>query len=83
VPASGSGTVTVGYTHDAWNRLVKVEYDQTVRAKYRYNGLNWRIAKLADTSVPVGRRDIPAVHVSIEPHGLDRHIGVIALKSGC
>jgi YD repeat-containing protein len=42
VPASGSGTVTIRYTHDAWNRLVKVEYDQTVRANYRYNGLNWR-----------------------------------------
>lgn len=45
------------YTHDAWNRLVNVEYvadigdpgeSAQVRAAYTYNGLNWRIIKQAD-----------------------------------
>jgi hypothetical protein len=41
------------YTHDAWNRLVKVEYSSAVndwhtRGVYRYNGLHWRVSKEAD-----------------------------------
>jgi hypothetical protein len=35
------------YTHDAWNRLVKVEFEEDEaalhpRAEYEYNGVNWR-----------------------------------------
>jgi hypothetical protein len=51
----GGGTVTITYTHDGWNRLVKVDYSSqspSTRAEYRYNGLNWRVLKLADTSTP-------------------------------
>lgn len=46
----GTGATTATYTHDAWNRLVKVERSDTEgpRAIYDYNGLNWRIAKRAD-----------------------------------
>ncbi|TVQ31530.1 MAG: hypothetical protein EA376_09340 [Phycisphaeraceae bacterium] len=36
------------YTHDAWQRLVKVEFGLDVRAEYEYNGLNWRVVKRAD-----------------------------------
>jgi RHS repeat-associated protein len=46
------GTGEYIYTHDAWNRLVKVEYDDTSstydRGAYAYNGLNWRITKNGD-----------------------------------
>src|SRR5690606_15992334 len=37
----GTNTITITYTWDAWNRLVKVEYGSSVRARYQYNGLNW------------------------------------------
>ncbi len=47
----GSGPITVTYTHDAWNRLVKVEYGTDDRGEYEYNGLNWRIIKRADTDL--------------------------------
>ncbi|MCP3980356.1 MAG: hypothetical protein GY716_13725 [bacterium] len=46
----GSSTVDVTYTHDAWNRLVRVAYDTSVRGEYAYNGLNWRVMKTADTN---------------------------------
>lgn len=41
------------YTHDTWNRLVKVESGSQTRAEYgySYNGLNWRVVKLADTTL--------------------------------
>ncbi len=42
--------VDVSYTHDAWNRLVGVDYDAKDRADYVYNGLSWRILKTADTN---------------------------------
>ncbi len=43
------------YTHDAWNRLVKVEYEDAQeilhpRAEYEYNPLNWRTVERADTT---------------------------------
>ncbi len=37
--------------HDAWSRLVRVEYPTRVRGEYEYNGLNWRIIKRADTDL--------------------------------
>ncbi len=37
--------------HDAWNRLVRVEYASRVNAECTYNGLNWRIIKPADTDL--------------------------------
>lgn len=49
----------ITYTHDLWNRLIKVEYtpnggSASTRAEYDYNGLNWRIAKRADTDASGG-----------------------------
>jgi len=52
---SESTPTTLTYTHDLWNRLVKVELQSylmgspVTRAEYAYNGLNWRILKQADT----------------------------------
>ena len=42
------------YTHDAWNRLVKVEFEDAEedlhpRAEYEYNPLNWRTVERTDT----------------------------------
>jgi len=42
------------YTHDGWNRLVKVEYkrsggNSSTRGKYEYNALHWRTVKQADS----------------------------------
>jgi RHS repeat-associated protein len=42
------------YTHDAWNRLVKVELEDAEedlhpRAEYEYNPLNWRTVERTDT----------------------------------
>ncbi len=43
------------YTHDAWNRLVRVEIDDggtpEPRGEYAYNGLNWRIIKRSDSDL--------------------------------
>jgi YD repeat-containing protein len=36
------------YTHDAWNRLVKVVVGVYDRAEYEYNGLGWRIRARSD-----------------------------------
>ncbi|TVQ31529.1 MAG: hypothetical protein EA376_09335 [Phycisphaeraceae bacterium] len=38
----------LAYTHDAWQRLVRVEFGVELRAEYEYNGLNWRVVKRAD-----------------------------------
>lgn len=48
----------ITYTHDLWNRLVKVQYTPNggsiaTRAEYDYNALTWRIAKRADTNPTV------------------------------
>jgi len=52
VAPGGSTTI---YTHDLWNRLVKVEIDdgETVepRCEQRFNGLNWRTLKREDTDL--------------------------------
>ena len=50
------------YTHDAWNRLVKVEYEDAQqqvhpRAEYEYNPLTWRTVERADTTL------VDATHV--------------------
>jgi RHS repeat-associated protein len=42
------------YTHDAWDRLVKVEYDDgtsETRGEYEYNGLNWRVIRKHDSDL--------------------------------
>jgi RHS repeat-associated protein len=54
-----SGVLTEEYTHDAWNRLVRVEQEvqavppqtKTV-AEFEYNGLGWRVVSRTDTSLP-------------------------------
>jgi hypothetical protein len=48
---NGHATI-ITYTHDLWNRLVKVAYDSVVRAEYVYNGLHWRIIKRSDILTP-------------------------------
>jgi YD repeat-containing protein len=49
---SGTASVNWRYTHDAWNRLVRIEVARgeswTLKSRYQYNGLNWRIAKRVD-----------------------------------
>lgn len=50
----GTDTTALRYTHDAWNRLVKVEFeddeeDVHPRGEYEYNGLNWRTVARADS----------------------------------
>ncbi|MDY7108220.1 MAG: hypothetical protein SYC29_06240, partial [Planctomycetota bacterium] len=59
-----TSATTITYTHDAWNRLVGVEYGQTVRAAYVYNGLNWRILKQADTDGTGGPDQQRLMHYS-------------------
>ena len=53
IRTSDDGTITTTYTHDGWNRLVKVEVDSgsgdVTRLENSYNGLNWRISKRGDT----------------------------------
>ncbi|MBX3356723.1 MAG: hypothetical protein KF724_13595 [Phycisphaeraceae bacterium] len=47
-----SGNTTI-YTHDAWNRLVKVEVDDgttvVTKLEQEFNGLTWRTLKREDT----------------------------------
>jgi RHS repeat-associated protein len=55
---SESTPTVITYTHDLWNRLVKVQYtpnggSAATRAEYTYNALNWRIMKRADTNPSV------------------------------
>lgn len=43
-----SNSVDTRYTHDAWNRLVKVELGTvpvSTKGEYEYNGLHWRTVK--------------------------------------
>lgn len=60
----GASKVTYTYTHDAWNRLVKVVVGTDDRAIYQYNGLNWRTIKQApgttDTALRRRRHASPA-----------------------
>lgn len=49
-----SGGSTVAYTHDLWNRLVKVTVGSTVKLEQEYNGLNWRTLKREDTGGTAG-----------------------------
>jgi len=49
------------YTHDAWNRLVEVEYAGTTTstiAKYEYNGLHWRTVARLDTDGDLSRDEL-------------------------
>jgi YD repeat-containing protein len=62
-----TSATTITYTHDAWNRLVGVEYGQTVRGSYVYNGLNWRILKQADTDGTGGPDQQRLMHYSAAP----------------
>jgi YD repeat-containing protein len=60
-----TSTTIYRYTHDAWNRLVKVQHvtnpggGETVVDVHesQYNGLDWRIVKRADTTVPINGLD--------------------------
>jgi hypothetical protein len=62
-----TSTTTITYTHDACDRLVGVEYGQTVRGSYVYNGLNWRILKQADTDGTGGPDQQRLMHDSAAP----------------
>ncbi|MFO0894520.1 MAG: RHS repeat-associated core domain-containing protein [Phycisphaerales bacterium] len=44
-----SGGATTTYTHDAWNRLVKVSVGGTAILEQQFNGLGWRTLKRSDT----------------------------------
>lgn len=52
VEIAGGGSTTT-YTHDLWNRLVKVEVDSgsgdVTKLEQEFNGLNWRTLKREDT----------------------------------
>jgi hypothetical protein len=50
----GVGVTEITYTHDLWNRLVRVQYGEDPRSEFIYNGLNWRIIKRADTDASGG-----------------------------
>jgi hypothetical protein len=60
-----TSTTIYRYTHDAWNRLVRVQHvtdpggTETVVDVHetQYNGLDWRIVKRADTTVPINGLD--------------------------
>ena len=41
--------MTWTYTHDAWNRLVKVVSGANTLSEFQYNGLDWCIVKTSDT----------------------------------
>jgi RHS repeat-associated protein len=43
-------SVTTTYTHDAWNRLVKVVAGSATLLEQQHNGLSWRTWKRADTN---------------------------------
>ncbi|MDY7110425.1 MAG: RHS repeat-associated core domain-containing protein [Planctomycetota bacterium] len=60
-------STTVACTQNAWNRLVGVEYGQTVRGSYVYNSLNWRILKQADTDGTGGPDQQRLMHYSAAP----------------
>jgi len=49
-----SGNTTI-YTHDAWNRLVKIEVDDgttvVTKLEQEFNGLTWRTLKREDTDL--------------------------------
>jgi RHS repeat-associated protein len=45
-----AGGVTTTYTHDAWNRLVKVVVGSSTMLEQQHNGLSWRTWKRADTN---------------------------------
>jgi len=60
----GTDTTALRFTHDAWNRLVRVEYEELdesgspphvpdlfPRGEYEYNGLNWRTVRRFDSNV--------------------------------
>lgn len=52
VAVTGGSTTT--YTHDLWNRLVKVTVGSTVKFEQEFNGLNWRTLKREDTGGSAG-----------------------------
>jgi RHS repeat-associated protein len=45
---TGTSTTTLTYKHDAWNRLVEVDFGASVRSLQGYNALHWRTCKVAD-----------------------------------
>ena len=58
------------YTHDAWNRLVKVEFEEDEaalhpRAEYEYNGVNWRTVTRADTNTTDATHELDEMRVML------------------
>ena len=58
------------YTHDAWNRLVKVEFEDAEeelhpRAEYEYNPLNWRTVTRADTNTTDATHELDEMRVML------------------
>lgn len=45
-----ANSVTTTYTHDAWNRLVKVTVGSGTVLEQEHNGLTWRTLKRSDTN---------------------------------
>lgn len=58
IRTSDDGTTVTTYTHDGWNRLVKVEVDSgggdVDRTENWYNGLNWRVIQRVDSDLAGG-----------------------------
>ncbi len=52
-----TGTNTMYYTHDAWNRLTSVSVGTTPLGEYEYNALHWRTVKRSRNPV-VGGPDL-------------------------
>lgn len=68
---TGATTKTHSYKHDAWNRLVEVRVDSTIRASYGYNGLHWRTLKLADATGSLHVPDGTIDQIRLMYHGID------------
>ncbi|MCC6910301.1 MAG: hypothetical protein IT430_20395 [Phycisphaerales bacterium] len=49
-----TGTSTMYYTHDAWNRLTSVTVGTTPLGEYEYNALHWRTVKRSRNPVVGG-----------------------------
>ncbi len=58
IRTSDDGTTVTTYTHDGWNRLVKVVVDSGAgdvdRTENWYNGLNWRVIQRVDSDLVGG-----------------------------
>ena len=62
--SASDGTMIIRYIYDAWNRLVRVQYQPNnpsapvfIRLENQYNGLHQRVVKRSDSGVPDGTLD--------------------------